>query len=74
MIYPASGTRWPWAGTAEVTFTAGFEAANDIPKGPRQALLVMLTAYYEDREGGDLFIKAEASARRMCRRHKRWSL
>jgi hypothetical protein len=34
----------------------------------------MLTAYYEDREGGDLFCKAEASARRLCRRHRRWSL
>jgi hypothetical protein len=28
---------------------------------------VMLTAYYDDREGGDLFCKAEASAKRLCR-------
>jgi uncharacterized phiE125 gp8 family phage protein len=33
VVYPAAGTRWSWAGSAEVTFTAGFAAASDIPKG-----------------------------------------
>lgn len=78
LIYPAAGTRWPLNSTVSgdpyVTFTAGYADAADVPQVLRQAMLVMLTAFYEDREGGELFALAEASARKLCRRHKRRTL
>ena len=77
MLWPA-GARWPSprsiAGPVYATFTAGYPNAEAIPQVLRQALLVMLTAFYEDREGGEVFQKAEASARLLCRRHKRRTL
>lgn len=75
MVFPAQGTSWPHvrstSGDADITFTAGFATPDAIPRVLKEAMLVMLTAYYEDREGGDLFAKAEASARGLCRRYKR---
>lgn len=77
-VYPAIGNRWPLgcnvAGAIDVTFTAGYATSAEIPKVLRQAMLVMLTAFYDDREGGELFALAEASARKLCRRHKRRAL
>lgn len=78
LIYPALGTRWPHAdtvtGSIDVTFTAGYADAASIPQVLKQAMLVMLTAFYEDREGGEMFAAAEASAKKLCRRHKRRTL
>jgi uncharacterized phiE125 gp8 family phage protein len=75
LIFPAAGSRWPlgWpaTGVVDATFTAGFASAAEIPQGLKQAMLVMLTAFYEDREGGDVFAKAEETAKSLCRRHKR---
>lgn len=69
LIYPAAGSYWPSAAASgiEVTFTAGFAAPEDIPAKLKQAVLVMLTGFYEDREGGALFVAAEQAARRLCR-------
>jgi hypothetical protein len=33
-------------------------------------MLVMLTAFYEDREGGALFAAAESTARSLCRSYR----
>lgn len=78
VIYPAAGSRWPAnaavSGQIDVTFTAGFADSADIPKVLKRAMFVMLTAFFEDREGGELFTAAEASAKSLCRRHKRWTL
>lgn len=75
VVYPAPSLRWPLAssigGPVTATFTAGFAHADSIPQVLRQAMLVMLTAFYEDREGGELFQRAEESARGLCRRYKR---
>ena len=38
----------------------------DSPRNMRRAALVLLTAYHDDREGGDVLAKAEASAGRLC--------
>jgi hypothetical protein len=78
VIYPASGAHWPLASTLgsdiDVTFTAGFADPGDIPQVLKQAMLVMLTAFYEDREGGEMFAASEASAKKLCRRWKRRTL
>jgi hypothetical protein len=33
-------------------------------------MLVLITAYDDDREGGDVFQQAEATARRLCRDYR----
>lgn len=71
VLYPPVGVGWPInraAGSAAVvTFSAGFPTPASIPQKLKQAMLVMLTAFYEDREGGALFVAAERSARSLCR-------
>jgi uncharacterized phiE125 gp8 family phage protein len=75
ILYPALGSRWPSSASAiSVTLTAGYPNADDVPASLKQAMLVMLTAFYEDREGGEMFANAEKTARSLCRRHKRRTL
>lgn len=78
VIYPAPTTFWPNArtisGPIEVTFTAGYADPADVPAVLKQAMLIMLTAFYEDREGGDMFKAAEQSAMALSRRYKRRTL
>jgi uncharacterized phiE125 gp8 family phage protein len=74
-LLPAVGTQWPlYANAILATYTVGYADPADIPAGLKQAMLVMLTAFYEDREGGDLFASCENAARSLCRRHKRRTL
>lgn len=75
-VYPAPGSRWPTDARGEiaVTFTAGYADASEIPQLLKQAMLVMLTAFYEDREGGSLFEAAERSAKGLCQKAKRRTL
>ena len=75
-LAPAIGELWPrWAaGQIEVTVTAGYPSAEAVPQKFKQAMLILITAYHEDREGGDLLEKAEAAARRLCRKEKSWRL
>ncbi len=68
-IMPAIGARWPSvaAGTpVTVTYRAGYEDGDEVPRNIRRAMLLLISAYDEDREGGDIFAKAEAAARRLC--------
>lgn len=78
VVYPAADTVWPASCTIasdiDATFTAGFADPADVPATLKQAMLVMLTAFYDDREGGSMFAAAEDSAKRLCRRHKRRTL
>ena len=53
-----------------VTVRAGYESPDDVPRDLRRAMLVLIGAYDADREGGDILAKAEASARRLCDRHR----
>lgn len=73
-LYPAPGAQWPApsgiVGAIEAMFTAGFGDPADIPATVRQAMLVMLTAFYDGREG-EGFDVAETAAKRLCSRHKR---
>ena len=78
LIFPFLGQQWPWHGTVDgsiyVTFTAGYAGPAEIPKVIKQAMLIMVTAFYEDREGGEMFGAAESSAMKLCRRYKRRTL
>lgn len=69
-IVPWIGTRWPRIAkdtAVSVTFRAGYEGDELVPGNMRRAILLLISAYDADREGGDVFAKAEASARRLCR-------
>jgi hypothetical protein len=51
-----------------VTIRAGYEEGDAIPGAIRRAMLILIAAYDADHEGGDLFGKAEATARALCDR------
>jgi uncharacterized phiE125 gp8 family phage protein len=50
-----------------VTFRAGYEIGDAVPGNFRRAMLILISAYESDREGGDIFHKAEAAAKSLCR-------
>lgn len=49
-----------------VTIRAGYEDDDAVPGNFRRAMLILISAYDSDREGGEVFQKAEAAARRLC--------
>ncbi|WP_426254502.1 head-tail connector protein [Sphingomonas sp. DC2300-3] len=68
-IYPPVGTVWPLSCTDEsltVTITAGYPDVASVPGNIRRAMLLLIGAYDADREGGEIFAKAEEAARRLC--------
>lgn len=71
VVIPAAGTRWPvGASGVTVLVRAGYERDDTVPGNIRRAMLVLISGYDADREGGDIFAKAEASARSLCSRLK----
>jgi hypothetical protein len=65
---------WPLRSVDElltITVRAGYEDDADPPKDFRRAMLVLIAAYDADREGGDLFAKAERAAARIVSSY-RW--
>lgn len=67
------GTCWPLRRFGEyltVTVRAGYEADDTIPGNMHRAMLILISAYEADREGGDIFQKAEATARTLCRDYR----
>lgn len=69
-ILPAAGTLWPLSCAVrvlQITVRAGYEDDDVVPRNLRRAMLILISAYDSDREGGDIFEKAEAAARRLCR-------
>ena len=68
-VSPGTGRFWPFVDSEQrfsVTIRAGYEDPEDVPRNMRRAMLVLISAYDADREGGDLFVKAEATARKLC--------
>ncbi len=67
-IVPWIGERWPRLTPDSITVTirAGYAPGDVVPRNIRRAMLVLIAAYDGDREGGELFQKAEATARRLC--------
>jgi hypothetical protein len=71
VVVPASGTWWPsCASSVTVLVRAGYEDDDEIPRNFRRAMLILISAYESDREGGDILAKAEAAARRLCRDYR----
>jgi phage conserved hypothetical protein, phiE125 gp8 family len=63
------GARWPVLPSGNivtVTIRAGYPANAVVPPVFRRAMLMLIAAYDDDREGGDIVAKAEATARRIC--------
>ncbi|MBH9537522.1 head-tail connector protein [Novosphingopyxis sp. YJ-S2-01] len=69
------GTAWPYLETGsvvEVTYTAGYASPDDVPRNMVRAMLILISAYDADREGGEIFQRAEATAKNLCRQFKAW--
>lgn len=72
-VLPPSGTFYTFRDARQlftVTIRAGYEDPALVPRDLRRAILVLISGYDADREGGDVFAKAEASARRLCNPHR----
>lgn len=68
---------WPLiaAGSAiTVTMQAGYPDPADIPRNLLRAMKLLITGFYEDREGGGLKAPTEAAAMSLCRNFKRWTV
>jgi hypothetical protein len=68
-VLPAVGLRWPLVASSTivtVTIRAGYEEDDAVPRNFRRAILILISAYDADREGGGLLEKAQATARRLC--------
>lgn len=68
-VFPGTGLFWPFRDSAQpftVTITAGYASASAVPRAFKRAMLILIAAYDADREGGDVFEKAERSAKRIC--------
>lgn len=69
-VLPWNGTRWPTVAAdigATVTIRAGYEDGDTVPGVFRRVMLILISAYDDDREGGDAFRKAEETAHALCR-------
>jgi len=72
-VSPGSGLFWPFRDSAQrftVTVTAGYASAGAVPRDFKRAMLILIAAYDADREGGDVFEKAEKAAKRICDRFR----
>lgn len=72
-VFNGRGPFWSFRDAAQpftVTITAGYAAVDDVPRDMKRAMLILITAYDEDREGGDLFLKAVKAAERLCGRFR----
>ena len=68
-VFAAAGTTWPFRSCHQrytVTVRAGYEEGEPIPGNLKRAMLILITAYDSDREGGELFKAAEKTARTLC--------
>lgn len=68
-VLPAYGSRWPTVPRATpvtVSVRAGYESVGQIPPNFHRAMLVLIAAYDADREGGEIFERAEKTARSLC--------
>ena len=75
-VLPPSGPFYSFLGSEQlftVTIRAGYEPSDTFPQDLCSATLILLTAFDQDRAGGDLFQKAEATARMICADLRQWS-
>ena len=75
LVSPAAGTIFGVrddAQTVSVTVRAGYENPADVPRNFVRAMLILIGAFDDDREGGETFQRAEATAKALCRKQKAW--
>jgi uncharacterized phiE125 gp8 family phage protein len=68
-VAPWVGARWPAlpiGSGVTATVRAGYEEGDDVPRVFRRAMLTLIAAYDDDREGGDILRKAEDAAKDLC--------
>jgi uncharacterized phiE125 gp8 family phage protein len=73
-VLPGTGIFWPFRDSMQaftVTIMAGYADPENIPRNLKRAMLILISAYDSDREGGDLFLKAEETAKGLCRGKRR---
>jgi len=74
---PCGASFWPFRNADQlftITVRAGYENPDDVPRQLCRAMLVLISAYDADREGGSIFADAEKTAQRLCHRFKRHTL
>lgn len=72
-LVPKAGCAWPLSDPSQsltVAVEAGLPEGAAVPGEIRRAVLMLIGAYDDDREGGETIAKAEATARRLCRRFR----
>lgn len=68
-LVPVPGKGWPATlgeQSVSVAMTAGYESADEIPRGMRRAMLLLITGYYDNRDTGGLDDATEAAAKAAC--------
>lgn len=68
-VMPGDGRFWPFHDAEQVftvTIQAGYAEDEAIPGNMRRAILMLVGAFDADREGGEVFTRAEAAARKLC--------
>lgn len=77
-LVPATGAIFPQIvpsiGAVSVRVVAGYADATEIPGIFMRAMLLLIGGYYADREGGDVFVKAEEAAKSLCRAKRWWAV
>lgn len=78
-VYPAIGAAWPSTaenrrGAVKVGVNAGYALPADVPAQLVQAMLVLIAAFYDDRDGGEVLARAEAAATSLCQPFRLWSV
>lgn len=75
-VLPGVNAAWPQmidGQIVEVTYSAGYASPEDVPRNIRRSMLILITGYDFDREGGEHMAAAEATAKRLCRTFKSWT-
>ena len=74
-VIPAAGGHWSFpyfCSEIIVTVEAGYADPAEVPGNLRRAMLVLISGFDADREGGEMMRAAEETARRLCRRYRDW--
>lgn len=72
-VFPGTGLFWPFRDSKQaftVTITAGYANPASVPGDMKRAMLVLISGYDADREGGDVLQKAITTAERLCHRFR----
>lgn len=76
-VFPAYGRRWPttrsFTGAVEITYTAGYADIDEVPEDLKQAVLLLVSHFYENREpeiSGTIVSAWQLGAERLLERYR----